>query len=606
MTKPKGLPKRLTNRKAANDESMDGKPPAKSAPRTPKEKFNATFIREPDKIVDEQTGRTALIDAILKEDLPRIERLLEAGASANKNTKDGKSPLHYAVRLGSEAIADMLLEHGAALNPRDKQLQTPLFEALQAPDPVKMLNYLFANKADADIPNDAGRIPLHLAAESGSPEIIRRLLEDTGNPNRPDNKGYQPLHLAAEKNTVAAVQAVLFERVAVFSAVNDGDTCLHLAAARTDSTAVAEYLLKTEAAGLVNAVNLMGRSPLHLAVIRQHANLAQEIIDAGANVNMPDNTGATPLHEAAEVNSLKLAKLLITNGADVAKSHALRRVTPLILAIRNDSKPMVDLLLRHDADPSLADSDGHTPLMAASYKSSDAVVGTLLGAGADAKARDKLGRNVLQHCGSSLSAATINKLIDGGAEPDGLDTWKRTPLLSAIMDHNTTLATVLLERKVNANVTDEQGNSPLNVALQRRQTALLDSLLKAGADPNGKDRWSQQTALHLACNLGLDTEVGKLLEAGADVKAKDQQGRTPLHTAVLNSYSSAESVKALLKKGADPLAQDNAGNTPFDMAYGLDKHRALQLIKEDLGKKGKAGTQPKRYNPWGGGPYGGF
>ncbi len=605
MTKPKKLPKRLTNRKPANDESFN-KPAAKAAPRSPKEKFNGTFIREPDKIVDESTGRTALIDAILKEDIERIERLLEAGASPNKNTKDGKSPLHYAVRLGNTAIADMLLEHGAALNPRDKALQTPLFEALQAPEPLKMLDYLIKNKADCDIPNDAGRIPLHIAAETAGPEIIRRLLEDTGNPNRPDNKGYQPLHLAAQSNTVEAVQAVLFERVAVFSAVNDGDTCLHLAAARTDSTAVAEYLLKTEAAGLVNAVNMMGRSPLHLAVIRQHAGLAQEIIDAGANVNMPDNTGATPLHEAAEVNSLKLAKLLITNGADVAKSHSLRRVTPLILAIRNDSKPMVDLLLRHDADPSLADSDGHTPLMAAAYKSSDAVVGTLLGAGADAKARDKLGRNVLQHCGSMLTAPTIDKLIDAGAEVDGIDTWKRTPLLSAVMDHNTTLAHALLARKVNANVTDDQGNSPLNVALQRRQLGIIDALLKAGADPNGKDRWSQQTALHLACNLGLETEVGKLLDAGADVKAKDHQGRTPLHTAVLNSYNGAEAVKALLKKGADPLAQDNAGNTPFDMAYGLDKHRALQLIKEDLGKKGKGGMQPKRYNPWGGGPYGGF
>jgi len=612
MTKRKGqegkLPKRLTARNAANDDSFNkhAKAPAKAATRGPKDKFNGTYIREPDKVSDAQTGRTVLIDAMLKGDLLQMEKLLEAGASANKATKDGKSPLHYAIRLGNTEMADMLLEYGARLNPKDKSLETPLFEALKAPEPLKMLDYLLKAGADADMPNDAGRIPLHAAAESGGADVIRRLLEDTGNPNRPDAKGYQPLHVACEKNTVDAVQAVLFERVAVFSSVNDGDTCLHLAAARTDSTAVAEFLLKTEAAGLVNAVNLNGRTPLHLAVIRQHEALAKEMIEAGANVNQPDNSGATPLHEAAETNNVKLARTLIENGADVSKSQSIRRVTPLIIAIRNDSRAMVDLFMRHDADPSLPDADGQTPLMAAVAKGSDAVVGVLLAAGADARSRDKLGRNVLQHCNSSLPKATLVKLIDAGAEIDGRDTWKRTPLLSAVMDGNITLAQTLLERKVDASVVDEQGNSPLNVALQRRQLGVVDALLKGGADPNGKDRWSQQTALHLACNLGLESEVGKLLDAGADVTAKDHQGRTPLHTAVLNSYNSAESVRQLLKKGADPLAEDNARNTPYDMAYGLDKHRALQLIKETLARKGKQGVQPKRYNPWGGGPYGGF
>lgn len=597
----KANPDSIKPRKAA----APRKSPPAAAPDTPKRAFNSTYIREPDKIADAATGMTVLIEAIQKEDLIRLEQLLEAGASPNKATKDGRAPLHHAARLGNTRICDMLFEYGAAVNPRDKQLETPLFDALKAPDPVAMLDFLLKAGLDADIANADGRIPLHAAAESGGTAAIRRLLESTGNPNRPDKKGYQPLHVACEKNTVEAVQAVLFERVAVFSASSDGDTCLHLAAARTDTTDVAQYLLKTEAAGLVNAVNINGRSPLHTAVRREHEALARAMIDAGANVNLPDNTGATPLHEAAEVNSLKMAKLLIENGADVAKSHALRRVTPLILAIKNDSRAMVDLLMRHDADPSQADADGHTPLMAAAYRAADSIVTLLLGAGADAKARDRLGRNVLQHCNSNVKAATLNKLIDAGAEADGRDNWKRSPLLSAIMDHNQALAQVLLERKVDANAQDEQGNAPLNVALQRRQTGLIDALLKAGASPNTKERWSQQTPLHIACAAGLEREAEKLIDAGADLTAKDNQGRTPLHLAVLNSYTSATIVTALLKKGADPLAEDNSRSTPYDMAYGLDKMKALDLIRQHLAKKGNP-AKPKRYNPWGNGPYGGF
>lgn len=589
---------------APRKRSTPKNPGAAGGPDAPKRAFNSTYIREPDKIADAATGMTVLIEAIAAGDMIRLEQLLEAGASPNKATKDGRTPLHHAARLGRADICAMLFDYGAAINPRDKQLQTPLFDALEAPDPVAMLDFLVSAGLDADIANAEGRIPLHKAAESGSVPAIRKLLECTGNPNRPDAKGFQPLHVAAEKNTVEAVQAVLFERVAVFSANNEGDTCLHLAAARTDSTDVAQYLLKTEAAGLVNAVNINGRSPLHTAVRREHEALARAMIEGGGGVNLPDNTGATPLHEAAEINSLKMAKLLIENGADVAKSHAIKRVTPLILAIKNDSRAMVDLLMRHGADPSQADADGHTPLMAASFRAADSIVTLLLQAGADAKAKDRLGRNVLQHCNGGLKAETLNRLIDAGAEADGRDSWKRSPLLSAILDSNQVLAQVLLARGVDANVQDDQGNSALNTALQRRQLGLIDGLLKAGADPNTKERWSNQTALHIACASGLEAQAEKLLAAGADVTAKDSQGRTPLHTAVLNSYTSATIVAALLKKGADPLAEDNARNTPYDMAFGLDKTRALDLIRQHLQRKG-SNVKPKRYNPWGG-PYGGF
>jgi ankyrin repeat protein len=583
----------------ANDDDVKATPASsdKPGPKSAKEGFK--YIREPDRIVDPATNQTVLIEAILAQDVNKVANLLDAGASPNKATRDGRSPLHHAVSVGSEEIAVMLMEFGCQLNPRDKERKTPLFEALKQESTHKMISFLLEAGCDADITDADGQLPLHVAAGNATVPVIRALLEYTDNANRPDNKGYQPLHRAAEKNTVESVQALLFERVAIFSSNNEGDTALHLAANRTDSTAVADYLLKTEGSGLVNAVNINGRTPLHIAVLRRHEKLAVRMIDKGANVNLPDKQGATPLHDAAEADSLKLAKILIESGADVAKCDSQQRTTPLILSIRSGSKRMMALLLESGADPSKADSDGVTPLMAASFKANDEAVGTLLGAGADCAARDRQGRNVLQHVSAALKLDTLKKLMDGGAELDGRDSWKRTPLLSAIMDHNMALAKELLDRGVNVNAVDDQGNSPLHLALSRRKLEIIDKLIEKGVDTEVKERWSQQTALHVACQSGLESEVAKLVKAGAKVNAKDQSGRTPLHLAVLNSYSSAAMVRSLLAGGADPLAEDNQRYTPYDMAHGLDKRPATEAIKQHLQKKGLNPT-PKRYNGYGG------
>ena len=111
------------------------KPPPKSVHSG----FNGVVYRQPDKIVDVSTGRTMLIDAILKGDGKRIERLLASGANPGKTDKKGKSPLHFAACLGQLETVRLLLQQGAQVNPRDKTLATPLLEALDGPRPLEML-----------------------------------------------------------------------------------------------------------------------------------------------------------------------------------------------------------------------------------------------------------------------------------------------------------------------------------------------------------------------------------------------------------------------------------------------------------------------------------
>ncbi|NPA12491.1 MAG: ankyrin repeat domain-containing protein, partial [Aquificae bacterium] len=81
------------------------------------------------------------------------------------------------------------------------------------------------------------------------------------------------------------------------------------------------------------------------------------------------------------------------------------------------------------------------------------------------------------------------------------------------------------------------------------------------------------TILHLAVLEGSTDVVSALLKAGANPNVKDREGKTPLHYAVINASdlrSNTAKIEVLLKAGADPNAQDKYGNTPLHYIFAKD------------------------------------
>lgn len=101
----------------------------------------------------------------------------------------------------------------------------------------------------------------------------------------------------------------------------------------------------------------------------------------------------------------------------------------------------------------------------------------------------------------------------------------------------------------------------------------VKEILEKGLDPNAKDE-EGSSALHLAL-IGLHREVAiYLLKKGADPNLKDNEGWTPLHIA---SFHKNESMaKLLLKHGADPNAVDIYGRTPL---HFVARHGVLKTVK---------------------------
>jgi ankyrin repeat protein len=271
--------------------------------------------------------------------------------------------------------------------------------------------------------------------------------------------------------------------------------------------------------------------------------------------------------------------------------------------------PMVDLLLRHGADPNipsgtLADEDdwspGQTPLIFAAWRGHGPVVLRLMEAGADVNLAGEYDGTALHAAVSGGHADVVRILLQAGAnvdatyyrhthDPEFCTEYGLTPLHGAARDGLTEICSILLKHQANVNRPDMLGQVPLHYAARRSNTAVVRLLLDAGArvdacrkDQVGLDPFDGTpgyTPLHYATEGPLDANEGHqrsrfdptvielLVKHGAKVDETTQHGETPLHLATFNGW--VEGVAALIRLGASVNVGDCNGWTPLHRAVGL-------------------------------------
>jgi len=106
-------------------------------------------------------------------------------------------------------------------------------------------------------------------------------------------------------------------------------------------------------------------SPLTLAACGGHVELAELLLERGANIEEVNDEGYTPLMEAAREGHLCVVRALLKHGAIINAQTEETHETALTLAACGGFLDVVDTLVKSGADIELG---GSTPLMEASQE----------------------------------------------------------------------------------------------------------------------------------------------------------------------------------------------------------------------------------------------
>ncbi|KAK3707864.1 hypothetical protein LTR37_011866 [Vermiconidia calcicola] len=503
-----------------------------------------------------------------------VTLLLDHGADINGQNMHQETALFRACRLGHEQTVRVLLSRGANVHVKDSGADTALHEAASAgvEGPVKLL---LDYGADPFARNRYGQTALFEATWAGHEVIVRLLLDVGAKINDKDTLlGLKMLSCVARAGHEGILR-LLIHRGAGFKDKDDALRC----AAKTGEVAAVQLLLDHGANP--NTLDARGRTALSEArrSYRTSEAVVGILLDYGADVSHRDGDGNSVLHWAASCSKQLALRLLQEFGVDI-HTRNLRGETALHQAASVGNQPIAQLLLDRGARVNDEDQKKETALHRAVHSpdpwlriAAEPVVRLLLDRGAYLHANYSSGTTLLYCAVLNGERGVVRALLDHGAHVDGMDLDGSTALHAAALEQKETTVQLLLEWGANPCRTNKSGKAALHhVAARRCGAASARLLLEYGAAVNVKDCWNHEPLYYASCTT--DGEVVRLLlRSGADPHVK-HKGMTALHRAALVGDTAV--VQALLDYGAGVNDRENDGKTALWLASSEGNTRAVQ------------------------------
>lgn len=470
-------------------------------------------------------------------DITRI--LLEAGANAGARTTNGTLPLHFAASSGSAPAVRSLIEHGADVDAREPSWDQTALMYAAALGRVEAIDVLL--EAGADLEATAKVLDISRRDREDQEAQLRRreqVIAMRAGEAVPE-AGSQPVApTAAELRAAALEQEEADRRGAEPQPLNYGDlvgthgglTAL-LLAAREGHTEAVRHLL-AGGAGIDTPGAGDRTTPLLMATINGHFDLALELLQAGADPALTSVAGATPLYGALNMHWAPKAR------------H------PQPTDYMQQSVGYLELMrafLEAGVDPN---ARLEKTLWFTTYNRD------LLGV-------DRTGATAFWRAAHALDIEAMQLLLEFGADPS-LPTTK-----------------VPARRfRRGPEVADQSGLEPIPIGGPAVFPIHAASGVGHGQGYAGNS--------HRYVPEGWLPAVKFLVEEmGADVNQRDHNGYTPAHHAAARGDN--ELILYLVEKGADVTLVARSGQTTVDMANGpvqrIEPFPETIALLESLGAK---------------------
>ena len=432
---------------------------------------------------------TTLIDAVKSGDRAGVRTLLNR-ASINATEADGMTALHWAVRADDAETTQMLIRAGANVSAANRYGITPLSLAATNGNAV-ITRALLKAGANANVVGPDGETVLMTAARAGSGEVVAALIERGANPNAVETwQGQTALMWAAAENHPEAIKALVAKGadmnarskelsfpeyryetngMAVFQLPKGGWTPLMYAARQNSMAAVAA--LADLKADLNATTKQEGTTALQIAVINIHYDLANLLLEKGADPNVIDSSGMTALYATVDMR---------------APANMLTRPEPK-LRDNLDALGMVKSFLAHGANPNI--------------QLKKPIIGRHQNLVGDAALTE--GATALARASKTADIPMMQALLDGGAD-----------------------ATLALANRTTTAIIASGGNAPEPKVLEA-----VKMLVEHGVDVNAFNA-NGLTIVHNGALRGQNSVIEYAASKGAKLDRRDKQGRTPLDIAL--------------------------------------------------------------------------